>query len=88
MKQLPFKQFREILGKLNYLTCSLRLDINFAVNYIARFMDNPGKAHWKALSYLLAYLREYSDAIIHFSDPSNITYELDGQVFHMERYII
>jgi hypothetical protein len=31
MAQLPFRQ---IMGKLNYYTCTLRADINFAVNYI------------------------------------------------------
>ncbi len=38
--------------------CVLRVDINFAVNYPARFMNSPGPEHWYCLLHLLAYLRQ------------------------------
>jgi hypothetical protein len=45
MKQSPY---REILGKLQYYQCTLRIDIAFTVNLllVARLMDNPGLVHW------------------------------------------
>jgi hypothetical protein len=81
MAQLPFRQ---IMGKLNYYTCTLRADINFAVNYLARFMDNPGHAHWLCLLHLLAYIRDWPHATISYGNPSRTTYTLDGVLHHME----
>ena len=82
MKHLPY---REILGKLQYFQCTLRIDIAFTVKLLARFMDNPGLAHWNALINVLAYIRDHSKASITYSDPSNIPYYLDGQLHYMER---
>jgi hypothetical protein len=57
IKQYPY---REIIGALNYLVSTVRPDISFAVNYLARFMDNPGMIHWTHLLNVVAYLRDNS----------------------------
>jgi hypothetical protein len=61
MSEIPY---REIIGALNYLTNIIRPDISFAVNYLARFMDNPGRIHWTHLLNILAYLRDNSESHI------------------------
>jgi hypothetical protein len=81
LSKFPFK---EIIGKLNYFTCTLRMDINFAVNYLARFMDNPGKPHIDMLLNVLAYIRDWPYASITYKDPSTMTYIQDGKEVAME----
>jgi hypothetical protein len=81
MDQYPY---RRILGKLNYFTCTLRCDINFAVNFLARFMVNPGIKHWHALLHLLAYIRDHPEAYITYKDPNHIKYLIDGKTHSME----
>jgi hypothetical protein len=78
------KPYRQILGKLNYYTCTLRADINFAVNYLARFLVNPGEAHWNALLHLVAYIRDFPKAYISYKNPQYIQYTIDDQLYHME----
>jgi len=49
--------FQRIVGALNYAAISIRLDIAFAVNTLARYMQNPGEAHLTAAKRVLRYLR-------------------------------
>jgi hypothetical protein len=81
MEQLPYRQ---ILGKLNYFTCTLRADIAFAVNLLARFMDNPGNDHWLALLNVLAYIRDHPYAYITYRNPTNRYYSMDAEYYRME----
>ena len=81
MAKLPY---REILGKLNYITCLIRADISFATNYLARFMTNPGPPHWNALLHLLAYLRDNPYAEITYGQPENVKYILNDYTYSME----
>ena len=81
MEQLPYRQ---ILGALNYLTCTIRIDISFPVNYLSRFMDNPGRPHWDQLLNTLAYVRDHPIASITYSDPSYRSYTFKGQTHHMK----
>eukprot|EP00253_Pinus_taeda_P003502 PITA_03502 len=47
--------FRQLVGGLIYLTAT-RLDINFAVSYISRFMSSPKAYHWIAVKRVLRYV--------------------------------
>ena len=49
--------YREILGKLLYLSVMTRPDISFVVNMLARFANNPSRHAWSAMKHLLRYLR-------------------------------
>ena len=79
MAQYPY---RKLIGALNYLTCTLRADIAFATNYLARFMDNPGIEHWQLLQ-VLAYLRDNPHAYIVYRTPSYRTYEINDLLYYM-----
>jgi hypothetical protein len=53
MKEIPY---RGIIGALNYLAHSCRPDISMATNRLARYLANPGIAHWQAAKRVLRYL--------------------------------
>jgi hypothetical protein len=80
-KSLPY---RELLGKLNYLSCSLRVDISFAVNYLARFSENHDIQHWNTLLNIVAYLRDQPYAYIIYKNPEHIQFQIDGTTYNME----
>jgi len=45
------------VGSLMYAMVCTRPDIAHAVNVVSRFMSKPGKEHWKAVQWILRYLR-------------------------------
>lgn len=48
--------YQEVVGSLLYAALVTRPDIQFAVNTVSRFNNNPGKAHWNACKRILRYL--------------------------------
>lgn len=63
MKNIPY---REAIGGLMYLMTMTRPDISFAVNQVAKFSQDPGPAHWKAVKRILAYIAGTKDLALHF----------------------
>ncbi|KAK8948569.1 hypothetical protein KSP39_PZI005174 [Platanthera zijinensis] len=70
--------FRSLVGSLIYLT-NTRPDIEFSVNSVSRFMNNPSKAHYEAAkrilryvkgtkSYSLFYCKHYHTELIGYAD--------------------
>ena len=49
--------YRACIGSLIYLL-SKRADLSFAVNKLAKFSANPGRAHFEGLIHLLRYIRD------------------------------
>ncbi|SDA02241.1 BZ3501_MvSof-1269-A2-R1_C51g00279 [Microbotryum saponariae] len=49
-------------------------DIAFAVSYLARFANNPGRRHWIAVKHILRYLRAtYRDELVYACGETRIT---------------
>ena len=55
-ERYPVYPYRTIIGKLLFLVNNTRLDIAFAVGYLARHQINPQPIHHKLISHLLSYL--------------------------------
>ena len=53
MRNVPY---REAVGSLMYASLGTRPDITYAVSILARFSDNPGRAHWEAVKRMFCYL--------------------------------
>jgi hypothetical protein len=53
MAKVPY---REAVGCLLYISITCRPDISYAVSQVAKFCQNPGRAHWSAVKKILAYL--------------------------------
>ena len=46
-----------VVGSLMYAMVCTRLDIAHVVGVVSRYMNNRGKEHWKAIQWILRYLR-------------------------------
>ena len=54
MSKIPYSS---AVGSLMYAMVCTRPDIAHAVGVVSRYMNNPGKEHWKAVQWILKYLR-------------------------------
>lgn len=54
MKSIPYQ---EAIGSLMYAARVSRPDIWFAVGALARYNNNPGKAHWQFVKRIMRYLK-------------------------------
>lgn len=61
--------YRQLIGSLMYLTAS-RPDIQFAVSYVSRFMENPSGDHLFAAKRILRYLQGTKDFGLFFMKKS------------------
>ncbi|KAG8497256.1 hypothetical protein CXB51_008476 [Gossypium anomalum] len=63
MSHVPYSS---AVGSLMYAMVCSRLDLSYAVNAVSRYMVNPGKEHWKAVQWILRYLRGTTDVCLQF----------------------
>jgi len=54
MAKIPYAN---AIGSLTYVMVCTRPDIAYSVSLVSRFMSNPGKVHWKALKWILRYIK-------------------------------
>ena len=54
MSRIPYSS---TVGSLMYAMVCTRPDIAHAVGAVSRYMNNPGKENWKAVQWILGYLR-------------------------------
>jgi len=64
MRSVPYLQ---AVGSLMYLAVSTRPDIAYSVGVLARFNQNPGPLHWKAVKHLFRYLKGTIDYKLTYS---------------------
>ena len=55
-EEITIYPYRTIIGKLLFLANMTRLDIAYAVGYLARHQITPQRIHHKMISHLLSYL--------------------------------
>ena len=49
--------FREAVAALMHLTTATRPEIEYAVGYVSRYMENPQEEHWVAVKRIFCYLQ-------------------------------
>ena len=55
-----------------YAMVSTRPDIAHAVGFVSRYMNNPGKENWKAVQWILRYLRGTTSHALCFGGSDTI----------------
>ncbi|KAG8501650.1 hypothetical protein CXB51_004779 [Gossypium anomalum] len=63
MSHVPYSN---AVGSLMYAMVCSRPDLSYAVSAVSRYMANPGKEHWKAVQWILRYLRGTTDVCLQF----------------------
>jgi len=69
-------RYQELVGSLLYLAASVRPDIAFAANTLARFMSQPEESHWSAAKGVFRYLAGTVDLGLQYGGSG----ELEGAV--------
>jgi hypothetical protein len=64
LKQL----YVEAIGSLLFLANRTRPDIEFGVNFLARFSNNPSSEHWAVVKRIFRYLAGTVDLGIHYQE--------------------
>ena len=78
MKSMPF---RELIGTLLWVANGTRPDIAYAVDTLAKFTNNPGEIHWKALLRVLGYLSQSVDFCIKYQRNEDLDNGVEAQGF-------
>ena len=58
--------YRSIIGLLLYGSCCTSPDTTYAVNKLAKFSNNPGIAHFRAILHLIGFIKSTSSKGIKF----------------------
>ncbi|XXG58369.1 hypothetical protein AAC387_Pa04g0693 [Persea americana] len=77
MSRVPYAS---AVGSIMYAMVCTRPDISHAVSVVSRYMDNPGKAHWQAVKWILRYLRGTIDVGIIYNRSNNTSGSVIGYV--------
>ncbi|XP_048615745.1 secreted RxLR effector protein 161-like [Brassica napus] len=64
--------YASAVGSLMYAMVGSRPDLGFAVGYVCRFMSKPGREHWKAVQWVLRYLKRAMDSSLTFKKHSTL----------------
>ena len=65
----------EAVGSLMYAVVGTQPDIAYTISYLARFMANPGHAHWEAMKQVIRYLKGMKDAKLVLGKGGTLTWE-------------
>jgi len=49
--------YASAVGSLMYATVCTRPNLSQAVSMVSRYMHNPGRGHWKAVKWILRYIK-------------------------------
>lgn len=64
--------FRQIVGSLMHLANTVRPDISYSVNFLARYMHRPTDALWTACKHMLRYLKGTARLGLHFQSGGDL----------------
>ena len=63
MSRVPYSS---VVSSLLYVMVCSRPDLAYAIGAINRYMEKPGKEHWKVVQWIMRYLRGSSSVCLHF----------------------
>jgi hypothetical protein len=77
MSKIPYDK---AVGSLMYLMTCTRPDISLAIGKVSRYMPNPCKVNWKAVKWILRYLKGTKDVGLLFNGSLNNAKSFIGYV--------
>ncbi|KAI3780212.1 hypothetical protein L2E82_10183 [Cichorium intybus] len=67
MARVPYSS---AVGSLMYAMICTRPDLAYVVSMVSRYMANPGREHWKAVQWILRYLRGTSSMCLRYGQSN------------------
>ncbi|XP_069145921.1 secreted RxLR effector protein 161-like [Solanum lycopersicum] len=67
----PEVPYLSAIGALMYLDYTMRPDIAFSVNLLARYSSFPTRRHWNGVKHILRYLRGTSDIGLFYTNKDS-----------------
>ena len=58
--------YSSVMGSLMYVMVCSRPDLGYVVSAVSRYMEKPGKEHWKAVQWIMQYLRGSGNVCLQF----------------------
>ena len=77
MSNVPFSS---AVGSLMYAMVCTRPDLSHAMSAVSRYMHNPRKDHWKAVRWILSYVKATVKKGLVFDRNKAGTYDVTGFV--------
>jgi hypothetical protein len=65
------ERYQSLVGKLLYPANQLRVDVSFAVGYLARAMSNPTELHYQHALQVVDYLFTTKDLVMGYQAPAS-----------------
>jgi hypothetical protein len=88
IEEMKLKPYRALVGSLGFATMC-HPEISTAVGKLARFVNNPGREHWKAAQRVLKYLKGVRDYGLLFSATGEeFTRDKDGHLCLMTPIVV
>ena len=69
MSKIPYAS---VVGSLMYAMVCTCLDIAHSLGVVSRFLANPGKQHWRAVKWVLRYLKGTSHYCLCFGHNETV----------------
>ena len=74
--------YTSTVGSLMYTIVCTRPDLSQAVSMVSRYMHDPDKGHWKAVRWILRYIKDTVNVVLVFEkddyDKQECTYYMDS----------
>ncbi|PHT95787.1 hypothetical protein T459_03669, partial [Capsicum annuum] len=58
--------YSSVVGSLMYVMVCSWPDLSYAISAVRRYMENPGKEHWKEIQWIFRYLHGSADVYLQF----------------------
>ena len=74
-KSIDDKEYRQLIGSLNFLVSTVRPDLAFSCSWLSRFLDKPTEKKWSFAMRVLRYLHGTADYGISYTRDADQTYQ-------------
>ena len=80
-QRIDDREYRQLIGSLNFLVSTVRVDLAFSISWLSRFLDKPTEKTWTLALRVLRYLKRtagygimysrYADQSYHFHSDAD-----------------
>ena len=75
---IDIKRYQAAVGGLTYAVCTARPDLAAALSSLNQYSSNPSQEHWKAVKFILCYIRGTLDYGLLYQSSQNGNVQLKG----------